>query len=259
MCYLHVGASTIGITIDKVRKLFWWLKAYHHHHPYYPSFLNGPRSLVVIMGFSIPTWHEGHIEVISLTIIFYLLTLLSVSLQLVFTNIHFIKFLVESQLMQILLLIKFQSASLCNFKTFSTNYILITIKIFLDLSFSASKMSGIVSGLIFKVKHNFPVANKYRSELVILDHSCQSMYRHPDCSYISSEWIFLNSCTALKKLQVYYQINFIIIIYCPFFTNDENLFKQSYLHCRRLISTWLYTWSLMMMNIIWYVLLTYYI
>ena len=54
-----------------------------------------------------------------------------------FTNIHFIKFLVESQLMQILLLIKFQSASLCNFKTFSTNYILITIKIFLDLSFSS--------------------------------------------------------------------------------------------------------------------------
>ena len=86
------------------------------------------------------------------------------------------KFLVESQLMQILLLIKFQSVSLCNFKTFSTNYILITIKIFLDLSFSASKMSGIVSGLIFKVKHNFPVANKYRSELVILNHSCQSQY-----------------------------------------------------------------------------------
>ena len=82
------------------------------------------------------------------------------------------KFLVESQLMQIPVLIKLQSASLCNFKTFSTNYILITIKIFLDLSFSASKMSGIVSGLIFKVKHNFPVANKYRSELVILDHSC---------------------------------------------------------------------------------------
>ena len=66
------------------------------------------------------------------------------------------KFLVEPQLMQIPLLIKFQSVSLCNFKTFSTNYILITIKIFLDLSFSASKMSGIVSGLIFKVKHNFP-------------------------------------------------------------------------------------------------------
>ena len=131
------------------------------------------------MGFSIPSWHEGHIEIMALTIIFYLSTLLSVSPQLIFTNIHFIKFLVESQLMQILLLIKFQSVSLCNFKTFSTNYILITIKIFLDLSFSASKMSGIVSGLIFKVKHNFPVANKYRSELVILDHSCQSLYPQP--------------------------------------------------------------------------------
>ena len=136
MCYLHVGASTIGITIDKVRKLF-----YRNC---------GSNYYFLLIELVIGVTSTG------------------------LTNIHFIKFLVESQLMQILLLIKFQSASLCNFKTFSTNYILITIKIFLDLSFSASKMSGIVSGLIFKVKHNFPVANKYRSELVILNHSCQS-------------------------------------------------------------------------------------
>ena len=149
MCCLYVGASAIGITIDKVLKLSCW---------------------------------QCHIRPINI-------------------DIHFIRFLVESQSMQILLLIKFQSASLCNFKTFSTNYILITIKIFLDLSFSASKMSGIVSGLIFKVKHNFPVANKYRSELVILNHSCQSSW--------------LQTMISILSL-------FLIIILV--FTNSENLF-----------------------------------